>query len=83
MNLSEMSSRVPEEWMEQMEDFETQLTPGIPLATQIETLMANRQLTNNLIEKLGNVGIAGQQLEEMAGRLGSMAVDQGGLQPAA
>ena len=45
--------------------------------------MANRELTNQLIEGLGNVEIAGQQLEEMAGGLGSMAVDEQDLQPAA
>ena len=71
MKFAEMSDRMPEEWMQKMEEIEAQLTPGLPLAEQVAAMMQSNELQNQLAQQLG---IAAGQEEQVAG-FGSMATD--------
>lgn len=71
MKLAEMSERVPEEWMQKMEDIERELTPGLPLAEQVAAMMQQNELQQELAQQLGITANQEQQL----GGFGSMAVE--------
>jgi len=71
MKLTEMSDKMPEEWMAQMEAMTKTLVPGIPIAEQVQQMLQARELMAQMDAEIqqaggGGLGMLQQMTEGMS-----------------
>ena len=59
MKLAEMSDKVPEAWMQEMEKMEKNLRPGLPMAEQIAMMQQGQKVQGQLTEEIGAANALG------------------------